>query len=277
MSVDVRTDKVSSADGTAIAYDRFGDGSPVIIVGGLLCDRAKTRPIATELASRFTVINYDRRGRGESGDTPPYAVEREVEDLAALLAAVGGNAAIYAHSSGAGLALHAAARGLSVTRLVVHEPPYARDVEEERRSAREFAETLLPILAEGRRGDAVALVATTIMGMPAEMVDQARTEPWWAEMEAMAPTIAYDSAVMGDRHGGTIPFELVAAVTVPTLVLAGGASPPEMIEVAQAVAAALPNGRCRVLADQEHVVPPEILVPVLTGFFADQRPEEEQW
>src|SRR5688572_4997218 len=103
-----------SADGTSIAYDRLGDGPPLIVIGGLLCDRAKTTPLAMELAARFTVINYDRRGRGESGDTPPYAVEREIEDLAALIAAIGGKAVVYAHSSGAGLALHAAARGLPI-------------------------------------------------------------------------------------------------------------------------------------------------------------------
>jgi pimeloyl-ACP methyl ester carboxylesterase len=256
---------VTSADGTVIAYERFGAGEPVIVVAGLLCDRAKIRPVAEGLAARFSVINYDRRGRGDSGDTAPYAVEREIDDLAALIAVAGGTAAVYAHSSGAGLAAHAAAAGRPITKLVLHEPPYALDADEQR-TAREFVEQLQPLLTQGRRGDAVALVATTIMRMPAEMIDQARHEPWWAEMEAMAPTIAYDSAVMGDSRGGIVPTELLGRVTVPTLVLAGGASPPSMIEVAKVVAAALPDGRYRILEGQEHVVPPAILVPVVAAF-----------
>ena len=268
MDTKIRTEMVTSADGTIIAFDRIGDGRPVIVVGGLLCDRARTRPLATALASHFMVINYDRRGRGDSGDTAPYAVEREIEDLAALIAATGGTAAVYAHSSGAGLALHAAASGLPMTKLVLHEPPYAPDVEEERRSAREFAAQLHPLLAQGRHGEAVELVAKAILDMPAEMIDQGRDEPWWAEMEAMVPTVAYDSAIMGDSHGGTVPFNLVTTVAIPSLVLVGGASPASMIEVAEVVAATLPKGQYRVLEGQEHVVPPEILVPVLAEFFA---------
>ena len=260
---------VISADGTPIAYERLGDGQPVIVVGGLLCDRAKTRPLAEELAKHLTVINYDRRGRGDSGDTAPYAVEREIEDLGALIAEVGGTASVYGHSSGAGLVLHAAAHGLPIAKLVLHEPPYVPDTKEERRIAQEFAETLTPILAQGRRGDAVELVMTTILGLPPEIVSQMRNEPSWAAMEAMAPTIAYDSEIMGDSRGGTAPLDLVGAVTVPTLVLCGGASPAWMIDITRQIAEALPNGRHRVLAGQEHVVPPEMLVPVLMEFFAD--------
>ena len=165
--------KVTSADGTPIAFDRLGDGPPVVVVGGILCDRAKTRSLAEELAPGFTVINYDRRGRGDSGDSAPYAVEREIEDLGALIAAAGGTTSVYAHSSGAGLALHAAAHGLPIAKLVLHEPPYAPDVEEERRIAREFAEQLETLLAEGRHGDAV--------GMPPEAVEAMRRGPEWRD------------------------------------------------------------------------------------------------
>ena len=143
------------------------------------------------------MINYDRRGRGDSGDTAPYAVGREIEDLAALIAEAGGTAAVYGHSSGAGLALHAAAHGLPISKLVVHEPPYVPDGEEERRISREYAEKLKAILAEGRRGDAVALFMTTV-GTPPEVAEGMRNEPWWAGMEEIAPTLAYDSEVMGD-------------------------------------------------------------------------------
>src|SRR5215218_8053436 len=130
---------VTSSDGTTIAYDRLGDGPPVVVVGGQLCDRALTAPTAEELAKHFTVFNYDRRGRGDSGDTAPYAIEREIEDIGALVTEAGGTASVYAHSSGAGLALHAAACGLPTAKLVVHEPPYNPDDEEERRISREYA------------------------------------------------------------------------------------------------------------------------------------------
>jgi pimeloyl-ACP methyl ester carboxylesterase len=263
-------DIVTSSDGTPIAFDRLSDGQPVIVVGGQLCDRALTRPTAEALAKHFTVFNYDRRGRGDSGDTAPYAIEREIEDLGALIAEAGGTASVYAHSSGAGLALHAAAAGLPILRLVLHEPPYTPDgAEEERRIAREIGERHRVLLAENRRGDAVELVMTTT-GMPLEMVEEMRQSPRWGELEAMAPTIVYDSEIMGDiSTGGTVPADLLGRATTESLVLVGGASPEWMIAVGRQVADALPNGQHRVLEGQEHVVPPEVLVPVLAGFFAD--------
>jgi pimeloyl-ACP methyl ester carboxylesterase len=261
--------KAISRDGTAIAFDRYGDGPAVVVVGGQLCDRALTRPTAEELAKHFTVFNYDRRGRGDSGDTAPYAIEREIDDLGALIVEAGGTASVYAHSSGAGLALHAAAC-LPISRLVLHEPPYTPDgAEEERRIAREIGERHRVLLADNRRGDAVELVMMTT-GMPREMVEEMRQTPRWAELEAMAPTIVYDSEVMGDiSTGGTVPTGLLGRVTTESLVLVGGASPEWMIAVGRQVADALPNGRHSVLEGQEHVVPPEVLAPELAGFFAD--------
>jgi pimeloyl-ACP methyl ester carboxylesterase len=250
-------------------FDRLGDGQAVIVVGGATCDRAMTRPLAEELAQHFTVINYDRRGRGDSGDTTPYAVEREIEDLGALMAEAGGTASVYGHSSGAGLLLHAAAHGLPIVKFVLHEPPYVPDGEEERRISREYAENLKTILAEGRRGDAVELFMTTV-GMPQEMVDHMRHSPRWAELEEIAPTLAYDSEVMGDiSRGGTIPADKVSSVTNSALVLCGGASPTWMIDVGRQIADAIPNGRHSVLEGQGHLVAPEVLVPVLAEFFAD--------
>jgi pimeloyl-ACP methyl ester carboxylesterase len=258
--------RTKSSDGTPIAFERLGDGRPVIVVAGAMCDRALTRPTAEELAKHFTVFNYDRRGRGDSGDTVPYAVEREIEDIGALVAEAGGTASVYAHSSGAGLALHAAARGLPIARLVLHEPPYATDGGE-RRVSREYAGNLEAILSEGRRGDAVELFFTTV-GMPQEMVDGMRQTPRWAELEAMAPTLAYDSEIMGNiSRGGTIPTDLLDAVSAPTLVLCGGASPEWMIDVGRRISDGLPDGRLGVIEGQEHVVPPEILAPVLAEFF----------
>jgi pimeloyl-ACP methyl ester carboxylesterase len=258
---------VTSSDGTTIAFDRLGDGPPVIVVGGQLCDRALTRPTAEELAKRFTVFNYDRRGRGDSGDTSPYALEREVEDIGALIDEARGKASVYGHSSGAALALHAAA-GLPISKLVLHEPPYNPDGDGDRqRATHKEAEHIRTLLAEDRRGEAVEYFWRSIR-MPQEMIEGMRRTPRWAELEAMAPTMAYDSEVMGDiGRGGAVPTDLADRVTCETLVLVGGASPEWMIDVARQVAA-LPNGRYRVLEGQEHVVPPELLVPVLAEFLA---------
>jgi pimeloyl-ACP methyl ester carboxylesterase len=261
-------DTVTSADGTPIAFERLGDGRPVIVVGGAICDRAVTRPLAERLAQHFTVINYDRRGRGDSGDTAPYAVEREIEDLDALIAEAGGTASVYGHSSGAGLALHAAASGRPIARLVLHEPPFAPD-DEHRRTSQEFTEKIKILLAEGRRGDALEL-HMTMTGMPPEMVRQMRDQSWWVRMEANASTLPYDYEVLDDNsRGGMTPADQARSVTIPALVLCGGASPAWLIDIGRQVADAMPNGRHRVLEGQEHVVPPEILVPVLAEFLAD--------
>ncbi len=258
--------RVISADGTSIAYERLGEGEPVVVVGGQLCDRAVTRPTAEELAKHFTVFNYDRRGRGDSGDTLPYAVEKEIEDLGALIAEAGGEASVYGHSSGAALALHAAARGLPIARLVMHEPPYttAEDEEGQRTSRKDSRTINKTLLAEGRRGDAIAHILSEI-GMPQEMVEgMSRDE----RVVAMAHTMVYDSEVMGDiSRGGMVPFDLVELVKAPALVLVGGASPAWMIETGKQISDAMPNGRHRVLEGQEHVVAPEILAPVLAEFF----------
>jgi pimeloyl-ACP methyl ester carboxylesterase len=259
--------KVSSADGTAIAFDRLGEGPPVILVGGATCDRAMTQGTAEALARHCSVINYDRRGRGDSGDTAPYAVEREIEDLHALIAEAGGTASLYGHSSGAGLVLRAAAAGLPIDRCVLHEPPYVPAGGAEQREAREQGEELAALLAEGRRGEAMEFFLT-LTGMPQEMVAQTRDSPRWAGLEALAPTLAYDSEIMGDvSRGGTIPYDLVARVTAPTLVIAGGASPGWMIDEAKRLAEALPRGSHLVLEGQGHVVDPDLLAPVLAQFF----------
>jgi pimeloyl-ACP methyl ester carboxylesterase len=265
-----RVDKVTSRDGTPIAFDRLGDGPPVIMVCGAMCGRALMRPTAEELAKHFTVFNYDRRGRGDSADTAPYAVEREIEDIGALIIEAGGTASVYGHSSGAGLVLHAAAHGLPIAKIVLHDPPYAPDGDEEaRRSSREYGENLKAVLSDERRGDAVELFMTMV-GMPQEMVEGMRHTPRWAELEAIAPTLAYDSEVMGDiGRDGTMPVDQASRVTVPALVLTGGADYPWMTEVGRRLADAMPNGRHRVLEGQEHAVPPEVLVPVLAEFLAD--------
>jgi pimeloyl-ACP methyl ester carboxylesterase len=170
-------DKVTSRDGTPIAFERLGDGPPVIVVCGATCDRALMHPTAEELAKHFTVFNYDRRGRGDSGDTLPYAVEREIEDLGALIAEAGGRASVYGHSSGAVLALRAAAAGLPIARLVLHEPPFSPDENVLARAPAPLRENLRTILAEDRRGDAVELFMRRV-GTPQAMVEQMRKESW---------------------------------------------------------------------------------------------------
>lgn len=263
--------KTISADGTPIGYDQRGDGPPVVLVTGALGDRDTLAPLANTLARNFTVFNYDRRGRGESGDLVPYGVAREIEDLAAIITEAGGSAAVYGHSSGAGLALRAAASGLPIVRLVLHEAPYVTDDEDERRSARDFAVRLHELLGERRRGDAVALFMETT-GTPPETVAQWRTESWWPTLEARAHTIAYDSAVMGDEKGGGVPTDLVASIRMPTLVLSGGDSFDFVHEVAHQITELLPDGRHRVIEGQGHNVPAEVLAPVLTPFLGVQEP-----
>ncbi|MGH9250991.1 MAG: alpha/beta fold hydrolase [Acidimicrobiales bacterium] len=259
-------DQALSRDGTPIAFERLGGGDPVILVGGALQGRATYRPLAEELSQHFTVVNYDRRGRGDSGDTAPYAVEREIEDLGALVAEAGGTASVYGHSSGAALVLHAAARGLTIDKIVLHEPPFGSGSDEERKAEQEEAEHIETLLAQDRRGDAIEFFLTS-MGMPSEIVDHLRHDP---AMLANAPTILYDPfEVTSDRsRGGRTPAEQASGVTAPALVLAGAASADWMIEASRQIADALPNGRLRVLEGQEHVVPPQVLAKVLTEFLA---------
>ena len=253
---------VTSRDGTTIAFDRMGDGPPVVLVSGGSVDRMSNAPLAEVLAKDFTVFNYDRRGRGPSGDTQPYAVQREIEDIDAVIGAAGGSAFLYGPPSGAALALEAAAKLPGVTRLALWEPPYIRD--ENARPPKDTVQQYERMVAEGRRGDAVEYFMTQVVRMPPEFAGWARTQPWWAGQEAIAHTLAYDGRIMGDY---SIPVERAAQVTVPTIVIAGDKSFPFMRETAQLLSEALPNGETRTLEGQEHNVAPEALAPVLTDFF----------
>jgi pimeloyl-ACP methyl ester carboxylesterase len=254
---------VTSRDGTTIAFDRMGKGPPVILVCGGSTDRMANAPLAALLTSDFTVLNYDRRGRGDSGDTPPFAVEREVEDIEALTADAGGSALLYGTSSGAALALEAAASGLPITKLALWEPPFILDAS--RRPPADQVAQYDKMIAEGRRGDAVEYFMTKVVGMPPEFVADARTQPWWPAQEALAHTLAYDATIMGDY---SVPTERAAAVKAPTLVIAGGADFPWMRETAQALADAFPDGQTRTLEGQGHNVDPAVLAPALKEFFA---------
>ncbi len=257
--------KVTSKDGTQIAFDKLGQGPALILVGGAFQYRAfdqRTEQLATLLTQHFTVFHYDRRGRGDSSDTQPYAVEREIEDLQALIKAGGGSAFVFGNSSGGALALDAAAHGLAIRKLALYEPPFALD-ESGRSAAANYAKQLTALLAEGRRGDAAAL-ALTRFGSPAEAVAGMRATPIWSGFEAAAPSLAYDAAVMGDD---AVPTKRLASVTVSTLVLDGGASPAFMRNAAHATADVLPNAHYRTLEGQTHAVAPEVLAPILDEFF----------
>jgi pimeloyl-ACP methyl ester carboxylesterase len=218
--------------------------------------------LAQEMASDFMVLNFDRRGRGDSGDTPPYAVEREVEDIEAVIEAAGGSAHLWGSSSGAALAMIAAARGAAVTKLALWEPPYILD--ENARPPADQVEQYGRMIAENRRGDAAEYFMAQVVRLPPEFVASARNEPWWAAQEALAHTLAYDARIMGDY---SIPTETAGAVRAPTIVLAGGADMPFMRASAEALADAIPLGEVRFLEGQGHDVDPAVLAPALREFF----------
>jgi pimeloyl-ACP methyl ester carboxylesterase len=253
---------VTSRDGTTIAFDRLGDGPPVVLVCGGSTDRMANAPLAELLAEHFSVFNYDRRGRGDSGDAAPYAVEREVEDLDAVIDAGGGSAFVYGTSSGAALALEAAASGLAITKLALWEPPFSLD--ESSRPPQDQVERYDEMISAGRRGDAVEYFMTKVVGLPPEFVAYARTQPFWQKQEELAHTLAYDATIMGDY---SLPVERAASVAAPTLVMAGGESFPFMRETARALADVIPDAHRRILEGQEHNVAPEALAPVLVEFF----------
>ncbi len=253
-----------SADGTAIAFDRFGDGPPVIMTVGAFNTRSATEPLAQALGQHFTVLNYDRRGRGDSGDTAPYAVDREIEDIGALIIAADGSSSVFGYSSGAILALKAAASGLAITHLVLYEPPFNPDDSYPLLPA-DLPRQLTELVAAGRRGDAVELYQTQAIGIPEDVAVQMRHAPFRPGLEAIAHTLAYDAMIVGDR---SLPAELLASVTIPALVVSGEESPPFLRAAAQAAAAALPNGRLATLPGQTHDISPQATAPITAEFLA---------
>jgi pimeloyl-ACP methyl ester carboxylesterase len=255
---------VTSKDGTTIAFERLGAGPPLIVVVGAFNDRSTGAPLAAHLAPHLTVFNYDRRGRGDSGDTAPYAVEREIEDLQALITEAGGAAAVFGYSSGAVLALKAAARGLPITKLALYDTPLLVD-DGQPRAPVDHPARLAALIAAGRRGDAVEYFQTNIVGLPAEVVARLRQAPFRPALEAMAPTLVYEATILGD---GRVAAQLAAAVAAPTLVIAGEASFPFMTVTARALVAALPHGQARSLEGQTHDIVPAVLAPVLAEFLS---------
>src|SRR6266566_6646067 len=264
---------VISKDGTAIAFDQSGIGPALILVAGATATRVAEAELSAHLAPHFTVLAYDRRGRGDSSDTAPYAVEREVEDIEALINEAGGSAFVFGHSSGAVLALEAARLlPTKITKLAVYEPPFIID-DSRPPAPQDYVPHLMELVSSGRRGEAVEYFMTGV-GTPAEMVAQMRQSPMWPGLEAVAHTLAYDGMIMGDtQRGDPLPLRKWAAVTVPTLVMDGtvflgrGESHVFLRHGADELATILPDAQRRTLEGQDHGPADEVLVPALKAFF----------
>jgi pimeloyl-ACP methyl ester carboxylesterase len=266
----------ASKDGTTIAYDREGRGPVVILVNGALGDRKLDRRfklmtrISERLSPRVTVINYDRRGRGESSEAGPFAVEREVEDIAALIEAEGGRAALFGFSSGGALALRAAGAGIGVAKVAVYEVPFMVDRDEKRPPA-DYAKRLDDLVGAGDRNGAVKHFMRNAMGMPAPVVTMMRLMPAWKDMAANAHTLPYDWAALDEHNmqGDPLETDEFASITIPALVVYGGKSPANLRKGSEALAAILPDARLRVLEGISHNLKVDAIAPVLEEFLAD--------
>jgi pimeloyl-ACP methyl ester carboxylesterase len=250
--------RAPSADGTSIAYERHGKGAPLVIVGGGFTDRHTADALAALLAPDFTVVTYDRRGRGDSGDAEHYAPQREVEDLAAVIEACGAPAHLYGHSSGALIALRAAANGIPIARLALYEPAFSVGAD--------ITDRLRALLQRGDRTGTVTTFLEHYVGVPPDQIARMRDEdPGVGRLVVIAPTLVYEATLMGD---GAIPLEAVGRIAVPALVLAGGDSGPEVQRSAAELAAAMPGARLETVPGQGHGVAPEAVAPVLRRFLA---------
>ncbi|ACU72216.1 alpha/beta hydrolase fold protein-1 [Catenulispora acidiphila DSM 44928] len=262
------TSTVTSADGTAIAYSTTGEGPAVIVVDGALCHRSfgPSGGIAEQLGSEFTVHTYDRRGRGGSGDADAYSPQREVEDLAALIQAAGGQACVVGFSSGGALALLGAAADIGVTKVACYEAPYVTQ-QWHRDSALRYTADLHQALDAGRVEEMPALFMT-LVGVPAEQVAEMRRSPVWPMFTAVAKTLTYDNAVLGYGAGGAVPTDVLGTIAVPVLAMDGGASPDILRDPAGIIAEACPDGERVTLPEQTHEVSAQVVSPVLAKFFA---------
>jgi pimeloyl-ACP methyl ester carboxylesterase len=268
--VEGSVNEARSKDGTAIAYTSAGRGPALVIVDGALCSRAfgPSKRLAARLSAHFTVYTYDRRGRGGSGDTPPYAPAREIDDIAALVRQAGGSAALLGLSSGAALALQAASDVRGITKVVAYEPPYVDDSGQ--RGGDRYEAALQRFIAGGDRGGAVKYFMRDMVGVPAPFVVIMRLMPWiWRKLEAVAHTLPYDAAVMTDFR---IPRARLTSVGVPVLMMNGSKTAPRLRDAARAIAETIPGARYRELAGQTHNVNPGVLAPVVAEFAGSIEP-----
>jgi pimeloyl-ACP methyl ester carboxylesterase len=253
--------KVVSRDGTTIAYKRAGDGPPIVLLNGAFRDHTIFDPLVPELAPHCTTYVYDRRGRGESGDSPAYAVEREIEDLEAVIDEAGGQAVVFAGSCGANLALEAALAGAPITKLALHEPYYR--IEGYPKPPDDFMDNLRALLADDKRGEAAEYFLAELLGLTPEVIADWRAGPLWATNEAGAHTLPYDTAICGDFN---VPAERLATIRTPTIVVNSDSTSDWLRAAARAAAAALPNGWGTELPGSWHRVQTEVLGRVLAGF-----------
>ncbi|MDB5143565.1 MAG: alpha/beta hydrolase [Mucilaginibacter sp.] len=256
---------VTSKDGTIIAYDQSGSGFPVILIDGALCSRdfGPMPKLAKLLAENFTVINYDRRGRNESGDTKPYAVEREIEDIEALINGAGGSAFVVGFSSGAGLALSAAASGLNITKLALYEPPFMVD-DEGHHPLADSLEQLKTMIAADRRADAIKFFMKDMVGLAGIAIFMMKLMPIFKKLKAVAHTLPYDTAIMGDY---SLPEKKAASVKIPTLIAGGEKSPVTLRHAVKKLSEVMPYNKLQILKGQTHNVSTKVIAPVLTEFF----------
>lgn len=245
-----------------IAFDQLGTGTPVILVVGAFNTRETGAPLAAALAPHHTVINYDRRGRGDSGDSAPYTVERELEDLDSLIRRAGGSSAVFGFSSGAALALAAAAHGLAITRLALFDLPLTVALPP---NPIDHAAALDTLVRADRRGDAVEYFQRQMVGLPEPLITQLRHAPFRPALEAMAHTLVYEARILGT---GQLPLDRVRSLPCPVLALAAGRAHLFMRETAETVARTAPHGRALILEDATHDLVPELLAPPLLEFLA---------
>jgi pimeloyl-ACP methyl ester carboxylesterase len=252
---------VTSADGTVIAYDRTGEGPVLVVCVGAFCTRHTFVPPG-DLTRQFTVVTYDRRGRGDSGDTVPFAAEREYEDLAAVAAAAGTEPPfVFGHSSGAAIALRAAAAGLPVAGIVAYEAPFLTD--EAQLPEVDPAEHIRQLVGAGRNRDAVIFWMKDVVRLPEQVLAQLDSAPWVTALEPLAPTLPYDLAVTG----GGVPVTELGKISAPVLVLGGGNSPAWFRKSVAEQAAAISGAQLRMLDGYDHNAPPEVIAPILASFF----------
>jgi pimeloyl-ACP methyl ester carboxylesterase len=263
--------KILSKDGTAIAVDRTGRGPALVFVDGAMCYRASgpSQSIAAALAEHFTVFTYDRRGRGDSSDSGPYDVQREVDDLDAVIREAGGHAVVLGVSSGAALALEAASRGVPITKLALYEAPFIVD-DSRPAVSDEFVSQLNAAVAAGRRADAVKMFMK-LVGVPGIFILLMRVMPAWPKLTAIAHTLPYDLTIVGPHQKGRpLPTMRWSRAKMPTLVIDGGKSPMWMRNATKALAGVLPNATYRTLDGQTHMVKAKVLAPPLVEFFRPQ-------
>jgi len=253
-----------SKDGARITYEKSGNGPLLILVDGALCSRAfgPMPKLAQLLTGNFTVITYDRRGRNESTDTQPYAAEREIEDIEALINENGGSAFVTGFSSGAALSLAAAAHGLNITKLALYEPPFM--VDKDQQPPADSLQQLQAMIAEDRRGDAVKFFLKDMVGVPAIVVFIMKLTPVWGKLKSVAHTLPYDVAVLGDF---SLPAKKAASVSIPTLISGGDKSQPTLQQAVKKLSEVMPNSELKMLKGQTHNVRGKAIAPVLIEFF----------